>query len=312
MTSVSNWIPVEYDPLTVARANAASAILSLAEGVPMGSSSVYVRRDGGNSVSIGKTYADDDSDHDKIQLLAKNFQGQNLFDEDDLADGESWAPIAKSRANQWLISFASKFDNACIGVTGAYSATDNLGRPYTSVYKKVKTNGDADSSEADYVASANYVDGGSLATSAAYNSLSSALGVVEGGEFWDESQALIIASPKFRQVLRNVKDANGTPVFVAGQGQDSGQPDRLFGVEIHWSRGACTSAAASNSPEGNPLMVFVGKRDLLIRGDRLGVVSRVGAPDSHASTDQVALKFKTRRGFAVGNIKGISVLEKTA
>lgn len=308
MASLTNWIPVEYDPTTVTRANQASAILALGQSVPMNTDTAYVRRSGGADLGIGGTYADDTSAHDKILLNACKFQNQKLLDEDDLADAEDWAPVLQPLANEWLISFAVGFDNACIGVTAASNGTTV---PFDSVYKKVRTNGTASSSEASYVADANYVNYNGTA-SGAYDSLSSTLVLVEGGEYWDDTNALVIAHPAFRDVLRRAKDSTGQPIFVSGQGVDSGTPDTAFGVEIHWSRGAKTSATATKSPAGNPLLVFVGDRNLLIRGDRDDIRSKVTDSDAHDSTDQVAVKFRTRRAFAVGNVLGISVMEKTA
>jgi HK97 family phage major capsid protein len=141
--------------------------------------------------------------------------------------------------------------------------------------------------------------------------MSKALNLVEVSDYWDESNALIIAHPAFRQVLRNVKDNNGTPVFVQGQGGDAGQPDSLFGVEIFWSRGAKTSPSMSASPTGNPLLVFVGDRNLLKLGVRSGPESRLDLSRAHDNVDDTAVKFRTRRGFQLGRIAGFSVLEKT-
>ncbi|WP_328937680.1 phage major capsid protein [Streptomyces tauricus] len=308
MTSLSPWKPVQYDPTTVSRANQASAILALGKSVPMTSETAYVRRSGGNSVGIGGTYSDDASTHDKILLTAFKFQGQNKLDEDSLNDSESWAPVLQPLADEWLISFANIFDNACIGVTAAANGTTI---PFDSIYKKVRTNGTASSAESAYTADTNYVNFGGAA-SAAYDSFSSTLAKVEGDEYWDDSQALVIAHPLFRDVLRRAKDSQGMPIFVSGQGADSGTPDRLFGIEVHWSRGAKTSATATKSPVGNPLLVFVGDRNLLLRGDRDEIMTRLNGSDAHDSTDEIAVKFRTRRAFSVGNVLGFAVCEKTA
>lgn len=305
MTSLNNWIPVEYDDTTIEAAAQSSAILAAAKPVPMGSETAYVRRVGGNGVTIGDTYSDDASDHDKVLLTAFKFGGQNKLPEDDLADGESWGPVIQPLADAWLKSYAVILDNSCLGVTANSNGTT---RPFQSVYYKVRANGTGSSAEAGYTADDNYVNHNGAA-SAAYDDLSSTLAVVEGSEYWDDSQALVIAHPAFRDVLRRTKDDNGMPIFVQGI---AGTPDTLFGVEIHWSRGAKTSNVATKSPEGNPLLVFVGDRNLLIRGDRSEVESRISLSDAHDSTDEVAVKYRARKAFAVGNVKGLSVMEKTA
>jgi HK97 family phage major capsid protein len=162
------------------------------------------------------------------------------------------------------------------------------------------------------VADTNYVNMSSAASAAStyYDSLSSALQKVETGDYWDANQALIIANPAFLDVLRRVKDNNGTPIFVKGQGGDSGQPDRLFGVDIFWSRGAKTSPTMSATPGGNPLLVFVGDRTLMKLGVRSGPESRLDTSRAHDTIDDTAVKFRTRRGFQIGRIAGFSVLER--
>ncbi|MET7739624.1 phage major capsid protein [Streptomyces sp. NPDC005385] len=309
MTSLTNWIPVEYDPTTVSRANQSSAILSLANGIPMNTDTAYFRRSGGNGVTLGNTYSDDSSSHDKILLNAFKFGGQNKISEDDLNDAESWGAVVQPLANDWLISLAVVLDNACIGVT---ATGDGSTVPFDSVYKKVRSNGTSSSSESSYTADDNYINYNGTA-SGAYDALSSTLAKVEAGEYWDDTRALVIAHPAFRDVLRKAKDLQGQPIFVGGQGGDSGTPDTVFGVEIHWSRGAKTSPVPQGSPSGNPLLVFIGDRDnILMRGDRSPIESRMSEGRAHDSTDEVALKFRTRVAFAVGNAKGASVCEKTA
>jgi hypothetical protein len=122
--------------------------------------------------------------------------------------------------------------------------------------------------ESGYVADANYVNW-TGAASAAYDAFSNTLKLVETSDYWDENNALIIANPAFRDVLRQVKDNNGTPIFVQGQGNDSGQPDTLFGVDDllePWRQDQLNHE--SSTPGGNPLLVFVGDRNLM----KLGVV----------------------------------------
>ncbi|MDQ0907791.1 hypothetical protein QFZ22_003776 [Streptomyces canus] len=305
MTSLNNWKPVEYDDTTIAAASVLSAILAVAKPVPMSSETAYVRRVGGNGVSIGATYSDDASDHDKVLLTSFKFGGQNKLAEDDLADGESWGPVIQPLADAWLKSYAVILDNSCLGVTATSNGST---RPFQSVYYKVRANGTASSAEAGYTADDNYVNFNGQA-SGAYDAMSSTLAKVEGGEYWDDTQALVIAHPAFRDVLRRTKDSTGMPIFVQGI---AGTPDTLFGVEIHWSRGSKTSNLATKAPEGNPLLVFVGDRNLLIRGDRSEVESRISLSDAHDSTDEVAVKYRARKAFAVGNVKGLSVMEKTA
>jgi HK97 family phage major capsid protein len=284
----------------------ASAIEANASRTSMTTSTKRILRAGDFDVNVGTTYSDDDSDLDYVTLTARRFMGKTVLSEDDLHDAESIVDVVGQRATDWAVSYATHLDNACIGVTAAENGTTV---PFTSIYKTVRTNG-ADGTS-DYVADANYVNHGGVAASA-YNDLSEAFRRVEVGDYWDETNAVVIAHPAFRDVLRKVKDSNGNPIFVQGQGADSGTPDRLFGVDIVWSRGAKTSLTASARPNGNPLLVFVGDRNLLKLGVRSGPESMVTAADAQSNTDETALKLRSRRGFAAGNVFGFSVVEKTA
>lgn len=303
---LSAWIPIEWDSAVIQRVLKASAVEANANRTAMGTSTKRILRAGDFDVNTGTTYVDDDSDLDYVTLTARRFMGKTVLEEDDLHDAESIVDVVGQRATDWAVSYATHLDNACLGVTAAENGTTV---PFTSAYKAVRTNGVDVTS--DYVADANYVNYNGQA-SGAYDGLSSALRLVEVSDYFDEGQALVIAHPAFRDVLRRAKDLQGNPIFVGGQGGDAGTPDTLFNIEIAWSRGAKTSAVAGSKPVGNPLVVIVGDRGLLKLGVRSGPESLVTPADAQSNTDQTALKLRSRRGFAVGNVAGISVLEKTA
>jgi len=303
-TYLDNWIPIEWDSEIIMRVLKASAIEALAQRHSMATSTKRILRQQGYTVTAGKTYVRDDSDLDYVTLTARRFMGQSVLDEDDVADADMIVDTIAARAADWGVSYATALDNACLGVTATENGTTS---PFTSVYKSLRTTDAA----TGYTADDNY-NASALAASAAYDELSELLALVEDSDYWDDGRALLIANPAFRQVLRNVKDINGTPVFIQGQGGDSGQPDSLFGVEIFWSRGAKTSAAVSATPEGNPLLVFVGNRDLLKLGIRSGPESRFDVSSAQDTVDEMAIKFRSRRGFKIGHQKAFAVLEKTA
>lgn len=298
-----NWIPIEWDNEVIQRVLKTSAVEALGERHTMNTSTKRILRQQGYLVTAGKTYTRDDSDLDYVTLTARRFMGQTVLDEDDTADANMIVDVIQRRAADWAISYATAFDNACLGVTAAENGTT---APFTSVYAHVRAN----DTNAHYTADTNYVNHSGAAT-AAYGDISKALRLVETSDYWDEGSALLIANPAFREVLRNVKDNNGRPIFVEGQGGDAGQPDRIFGIEIYWSRGAKTSPAMSASPSGNPLLVFVGNRSLLKLGVRSGPESRMDVANAHVDVDDIAVKFRSRRGFQLGHVAGFSVLEKT-
>ena len=303
-TYLDNWIPIEWDSEVVMRVLKASAVESLAQKHTMQTATKRILRQSGYDVTVGRQYTTDDSDLDYVTLTARRFMGRSVLDEDDLADAAMIVDTIAQRGMDWAVSYATALDNACLGVT---ATEDGEAAPFTSVYKAVRTTTDAEG----YTADANY-NASTLAPSAAYDELSSTLNLVETSDYWDGNQALIIAHPAFRDVLRRTKDDNGTPIFVQGQGGDSGQPDTLFGVEIFWSRGAKTAAAVTPSPEGNPLLIFVGNRSLMKLGVRSGPESRLDVSRAHDNYDDTAVKFRSRRGFKVAHTKAFSVLEKTA
>jgi HK97 family phage major capsid protein len=306
-TDFPNWVPIEYSSEVVQRAIQESAVERYGRGIKMTSDTKKVPRSAGHSVGTGATYTADSSTADTVLLDSVKFTGQDLMDADQLADAESIIDVIGTKARDWATSYAVAFDNSCLGVTAANNASSTQTRPFDSVYYKVRNNDSA----AGYTADANYVNYNGSA-SGAYTSLSNALGLVEGGAYWREANAVVVAHPNFRQVLRNATDTQGRPIFVQGQSGDSGQPDTLFGIEIVWSRGAKTSNVRSEEPEGNPLLVIVADREKLIRGDREPVQFRMDEGRAHDSTDETALKFKSRKAFVVGHTKAFAVVEKTA
>ncbi len=299
-----DWIPIEWDSEVISRVLKASAVEALAERHSMATSTKRILRQQSYLVTAGKEYTRDDGDLDFVTLTARRFMGQSVLDEDDTQDAAMIVDTVSKRAADWAISYATAFDNGCLGVTATENGTT---APFTSVYKAIKTTDSA----ASYTASANYVNHAGVA-SAFYDDASATLKLVEESDYWDGSNALIVAHPSFRDVLRRTKDTVGTPIFVQGQGHDSGQPDTLFGVDIFWSRGAKTSPAMSATPSGNPLLIFIGNRSLFKLGVRSGPESRMDVADAHSNVDDIAVKFRSRRGFQLGHVKGFSVLEKTA
>ena len=300
--SISNWIPIEWDQNVLTQLNQRSAVEGYARGYAMGTDTKRVLRSLGTTVAAGSTYSSDSSTNDYVLLDSVKFTGQFIVDEDDLADADSVVNTLSVKAADWSKDYAVMFDNSCLAVTGA---ADGSTVPFTSVYKTVRSNGATGES---YTADANYVNYNGSA-SATYNSLSSVVSLVEQDRYWNPANSLVIAHPAFRQVFRNTKDDNNMPVFVLGA---AGTPDTLFGIPVAWSLGAKTSATATKSPTGNPILVVVGDTDALMRGDRTGPEALIDSARAHDSTDQTALKLRVRKAFEVSHPKAVAVLEKTA
>lgn len=301
-----DWIPEEWDSNVVQRVNQVSVVESEARPYPMATDTRHIPRSAGvdvAGVSKGSAYGEDESVNDDVLLTAKKAGRAIRIADEDLQDSN--VAILEQKRVDWATSWAKYLDNAALAVTAAESGVTV---PFTSVYKAIRTT----NSDTDYTADDNYV---ATATGSAltYNDLSEVLGKVEGGDYWDESLTLVIAHPSLRERIRNIKDDQNMPIFVRGQGGDSGTPDTLFGHRIRWSLGAKTSATAVHNPTGNPIMVVVN-REFLAIGKRSGPESRVAGPDSGAAflTDEALLKMRARRAFALTHEKAAAVLEVVA
>lgn len=301
-----SWIPEEWDSQVIQRVQQVSVIESEAREYPMTTDTRHIPRSAGvdvNGVAKGNAYGEDESVNDEVLLTAKKAGRAIRIADEDLQDSN--VAILEQKRVDWATSWAKYLDNACLAVTAAESGVTV---PYTSVYKAIRTTNASTGYTADdnYVASAT---GGAVS----YNNLSALLGKVEVGDYWEEGMILVIAHPSLREKLRNIKDDQNEPIFVKGQGGDSGTPDTLFGHRIRWSLGARTSATAVHNPTGNALMIVVN-RDFLAIGKRSGPESRVAGPDTGAAflTDEALLKMRARRAFALTHEKAAAVLEVLA
>lgn len=315
---LDDWIPIEYDSDVWRRVLMESVIESQAVRVPMRSSSKSLLRSEGLKVRFGRTYADDDSERTSYFLKARKIIARLTIDEDDLSDAESIVDVIGTAEDDYAISYATLIDNACLGVTEAESDNPSDQRPFTSVYRMLRTSYTSNPN-LGYTADENYVawdgtlgmaeepDGESF-----YERASELFKKVETGRYWSRADAIVIADPEFKDAMRLATDRSGNPVFKEAAGVDRlGQPyDTLFTVPVFWSHGSRTSSAASQEPDGNPLM-FYGNRRALRLGDREGLRTRFDNARAQDDADEAAIKFRARRGFALAHPKAFAVLEKT-
>jgi HK97 family phage major capsid protein len=295
------WIPEEYGSEVITRITQTSAVEALASRIPMGSDTRHTPRSAGMGVDFvdkGSAYGEDTSLNDEVILYAKKLGKVIRIAEEDIND--SLANILSTKMRDWGISYAKILDNACLGVTAA----TGTGVPFTSLYYLLNTTD----------ATLNYTGGANITIAATagnvqYDEFNTAVSLLEAGDYYDPSTTLAIAHPTFKKALRGVKDSVGEPIFVQGQGADSGTPDTIFGVPIRWSLGAKTSATATSAPTGRPLMCFVST-DLMLLGVRSGPESVFidGRDGTSALTDESLLKMRARRGWAYGHPAGASIL----
>lgn len=292
------WIPEEYGSEVIERITQTSVVEAIASRIPMSSDTRHVARSAGMGVDVvdkGGAYGEDVSLNDEVVLYAKKFGKAIRVAEEDIND--SLPNIIATKMKDWATSYAKVLDNSTLAVTAAAGT----GVPFTSLYNLLHTT----DATIGYTADANIVTA-ATAGAPTYDEFSSAVGLVEVGDYYDPATMVAIAHPGFRKSLRGVKDLQNEPIFIQGL---AGTPDTIFGVPIRWSLGARTSATATASPTGRPLMCFVST-DLMQLGIRSGPESVFidGRDGLSALTDESILKMRSRRGWAYGHPAGASIL----
>jgi len=225
---------------------------------------------------------------DEIVLTARKYAQLMHISEEDVND--QLVDTLSVYKREWASKWARKFDNACLGVTSAADGDD--GQPYTSLYRAISPG----------AAGANLI---TATTALTYAQLNSALGIVEDSSKFDSANTVWMAHPKMLKEIRGMVKGNADLVLPDPL---AGTPGTLFGYPLVISYGAATSAAASASPAGNPLLI-VGNRQMLINGVRGGVES-VLSRDAEFARDGVVLKTRIRRGFAVADADAFAIVER--
>jgi len=314
------WIPVDYDNNVWHSIRRTSVIESVAKRFPMVSDTKSFPRSGDMTVDIvpkGTAYGEDVSTTAEVVLQSKKFGRAVRIAEEDINDNV--IDLLETKKLDWASAYAKLLDNACLGVNAPIGA----GVPFTSVYQAVKTTD----------ATVNYTGGANMsvvtaaqlaAAGGGYSQLSNVLSTVESSDFFDESNAIVIAHPYWKGVFRSITSTTGEPLFVEGL---AGTPDTLFGYSVKWARGAKVSATATSSPAatpsgaagsapagtaGNPLLIVCDPSYLML-GIRSGPESVVipGRDGVSALTDETILKIRSRRAFAPAWPQAFSILERT-
>jgi hypothetical protein len=305
-SDVDLWIPEEQDGPVLAKINATSVVETVARQEPMNTLTKKVYRDGGvdfeGATQKGVAIAEDDSDVDTVILTARKLARIVRLNDEDVEDISSVQNIISQKQLGWATAYGIGFDNATLAVTAAENGTTV---PFTSLWKALKTTDAGLPDGVTYTAGDNEVVGVTATNGGVqrYTDLSNLFGKVENSQYWNDPDMLVIASPAFRKFFRGIVDTNGNPIFQENiTAAGGGVQDRLFNVPIRWTTGARTSAVSTNKPNGTPTM-FVGNTQFLIKGNRSGPEYAVAGPNSGAAftVDQTLLKFRTRRGFGVGN-----------
>lgn len=291
----NHWIPEQEGPV-LAKVQENSAVEAVAKKVPMSTDMLRLNGvDGADPrvVAEGALIPDASLTFDTRVLEVVKYAEILPLSYEDVSD--SSGRFIEDYKVSWFGNFATKFDNACLGVTAAKGTTVGTiaDRPFNSVYFEANTAGNV------------------LQTAGALNldHLNDAWSKSEGDVYYNAGSGVIIAHPSVRGALRVLKDAAGNPVFSAGQSISGGIGDSLFGIPVVYSRGARTSAVQTANPAGNALIIF-GDRSLLIDGVRSGPES-VLSTEVDFKTDVYNLKVRARRGFVVAQPSAFNVVEIT-
>lgn len=304
-SNVEAWIVEEQGSEVLRAIDETSVVERIAKHYTMRSDAYQVPRSGGvdlGGVTKGGSYGIRETDYDKLTLVAKKFGSVFTLNHEDLQDPE--LEVISNIRTDWARAYALNLDNACLGVSGA---ADDASRPFISAYRALKSS----NSETGYTADANVVVAGTGGPT--YDNLSKVLGLVEQGDYFDQSKLAVITHPATKQVLREIKDSQGRPIFIehtnSGGGGAAATPT-LFGLPVEFSLGCRVSLSMSKSPTGKKLL-YVVNRDFLALGVRSGPESAIADEDSGPAfmTDQALLKMRARRGFALTHEKAAAVLE---
>lgn len=302
-SNVEAWIAEEHDSDVLRAVDQTSVIERVARRYPMATDTRQIPRSAGLSVSAvdkGARYGQQQIEADAVTLVAKKLGAIVPINHEDLQDPHVNV-LDQVRLN-WARSYAISLDNACLGVSGD---ADSSTRPFVSAYRSLTTS----NSRTGYVANDNVIVAASGGVT--YDDISSLMAIMEGSNYYEPGKLRVIAHPGARQALRGIKDDNGTPIFVQGQGsQDGGTPSTLFNeLPLEFSLGARVSAEMTDNPLGSRLM-FIVNTDFLALGVRSGPESAIATEDSGVGFeyDQALVKMRSRRAFALTQEQAAAVL----
>lgn len=302
------WIPEEYGGAVLQKV-AEQSVVESTPGIRierMGSDTKHVPRAGAATMTTviakGQAYPEDVATNDEVLLTALKWGKAVRVAQEDLDDINAVDILTQKRVDL-ARAYAIAFDNACLGTTAAANGTTV---PFTSLYKSLRTT----NATTGYTADANRIATAGTGAAVTYANLSNLFALVEAGDYWNDSEALVVAHPSFKARFRGILDSQNRPVFSEYAAQGSPGASSLFGLPIRWSLGARASAAMSESPTGNTLL-FVVNPAFLIKGDRSPMESAIAPADSGVGflTDEALLKVRRRAAFAVAQEQAAAVLE---
>jgi HK97 family phage major capsid protein len=290
LTEANGFIPEESGSQVIQAITQNSAVEAFARREAMSSRTKSVPRfvaDAPEVVAEGVAIPEAAATLDEVVLTAKKYAKIFNVSEEDVND--SLVDVLNTYKTEWASRWARKYDNACLGVSGAVTGADDV--PFLSLYSAIDWNTNRIETEGELT----------------FAQINQALAIVEEGQYFDAANTVFMAHPKMLGHLRGMVDGTGQLVLP---NPIAATPGSLFGYPLVVSYGAAVSAAATDAPTGNPLLI-VGNRQMMINGVR-GTVESAVSRDADFSKDGVLLKTRVRRGFAIADAGAFAVVEKTA
>lgn len=291
LTEANGFIPEEFGSQVIQAMTRNSAVEAFARRESMSTRTKSVPRfvaDAPEVVAEGATIPEAAATLDEVVLTARKYAKIFNVSEEDVND--SLVDILNTYKVEWASRWARKYDNACLGVNVAADGTDAA--PFNSLYATINWN-------------TNRIQTGGDLT---FDDINDALAIVEDSQYFDAANTVFMAHPKMLGHIRGM--VHGTNNELVLPDPLGATPGSLFGYPLVVSYGAATSAAATDTPTGNPLLI-VGNRSMLINGVR-GTVESAVSRDADFAKDGVLLKIRVRRGFAVAEGDAFAIVEKTA
>jgi HK97 family phage major capsid protein len=293
LSEANGWVPEPISDNPLYRDVELSAVETVARKETMTSRTLSVPRFVANGVTVVAergTIPLGEGTPDDVVLTAVKWADRYAVSYEDREDGI--ADVLNAHKREWVSNFHVALDNACLGTNAAANGTTV---PFDSVYQvatsKISTAGEV-----------------------TYEDLATAVGEMESNR---KGGLVVIAHPKFKMALRNLKDASGTRVVDVETVLGASVPT-IFGHTLAFSYGAMVTATASDNPTGaggvagtagNPLLVVANKSGLIL-GVRSGPESALSEHEQW-TTDEIELKMRARRGFKLASATSAYVVEKT-
>ncbi|MGL6289066.1 MAG: hypothetical protein ACRC2H_00090 [Silanimonas sp.] len=245
----------------------------------------------------GAAYPEDASSASTVTMTAEKIAGSLRIAEEDVED-DKLADYVDEKKTTAGSSFAKLVDNAALGTSAAKSGVTV---PFTSIYRSLTT---ADAATG-YTADANVLtaNAAAWAGSGGYTQISQLLARIEDGDYFDDGDLAIIASPAYRPLLRDVRDTTGRPIFETDY-INGREVTRVMGIDVTFTRGARVTATPAINPVGGAgvkgtagnSLLFVIQKNAAVIGVRkdLESVYIPGRDGTSAMTDEDILKVRAR------------------